>query len=249
MNAFRQKLKEIPLLGRLLKILHYAATGGWKRDPALLIGKEIKQKRAFVLQIGSNDGATGDPVFRLMKKRPAWQGLFVEPVPYLFRRLKKNYGDSPRFRFENSAVNDGREEMFYWVDPRAGKEIPGLPEWWEQLGSFRPGYIQEILGQGISPYIRETVIKGVTLPELVSKHRIDSINVLHVDTEGYEWKILKQLINITIRPRIILFEHKHLSSEDRRAILKFLESEYSVCDLGEDYYCRHCASEKGARNS
>lgn len=238
MNVIRQKLKNIPFLGQTIRTLHYAATAGWTRDPAHLIGKDIKEKKAFVLQIGSNDGISGDPIFKLMQRRPDWEGLFVEPVPYLFQRLKDNYGDSPRFRFINSAVNDGSSQMFYWVDQHAKDEIPGLPEWWEQIGSFRKGYIQEILGPNISGHVRETLIKGITLQELMAKYSVASVDVLHVDTEGYEWKILRQLEGIPLRPRIILFEHKHLSAAEKNEALNVLSLRYRIYDLGVDFYCK-----------
>jgi hypothetical protein len=38
------------------------------------------------------------------------------------------------------------------------------------------------------------------------------------------------------QPRVILFEHKHLSDEDRRASGEFLGSRYVLHDLGEDIF-------------
>lgn len=238
MTFIRQKIKAIPFLGSAARVFHYALTGGWRRDATLLISRDITDDHAFVLQIGSNDGASGDPIFKLMRKHPLWEGLFVEPVPYLFQRLKNNYGSSPRFRFENAAVNDGSREIFYWVDPRAKKEFPGLPEWWEQLGSFRKGYIEKVLGPPIRGYVRETPIRGLTLAALLQKYRIARLDVVHIDVEGRDGELVAQLGRIGFKPRVVLFEHKHLSPADKRAALESLGEEYATRDLGDDYYCR-----------
>ncbi|MBK7697246.1 MAG: FkbM family methyltransferase [Saprospiraceae bacterium] len=42
-----------------------------------------------------------------------------------------------------------------------------------------------------------------------------SIDLLHIDTEGYDWEILKQLRLAKYFPRPIIFEHKHLSPSKR----------------------------------
>ena len=42
------------------------------------------------MQIGSNDGRSGDPLY-LFIRRDAWRGVLIEPVDYVFRQLKKNY--------------------------------------------------------------------------------------------------------------------------------------------------------------
>lgn len=53
----------------------------------LALGKlgEILDNREdlFVVQIGSNDGMTADPLYCILHEHPSWKALLVEPVPYL----------------------------------------------------------------------------------------------------------------------------------------------------------------------
>jgi hypothetical protein len=52
----------------------------------------------------------------LLSQQPDTSGniLLVEPVPRLFNRLKNNYGDDPRFNYENSAINEnGVNQTFF----------------------------------------------------------------------------------------------------------------------------------------
>src|SRR5262245_52875544 len=57
----------------------------------------------FFLQIGSNDGSQLDPL-RFAIRRYRWRGIMVEPVPYVFARLKQNCGSLPGVILENVAV-------------------------------------------------------------------------------------------------------------------------------------------------
>jgi hypothetical protein len=93
-------------------------TAGWKLQPSHWISFLIKESDAQVVQIGSNNGKSGDPIYRIILQRKGWKGLFVEPVPYLFHQLKTNYGNNPRFKFENSVINHGGSVIFIGSIPR-----------------------------------------------------------------------------------------------------------------------------------
>src|SRR5207245_6466419 len=51
-----------------------------------------------VVQIGSNDGVANDPINESLRAR-RWSGVLVEPIPYLFERLRANYEGVPAVRF------------------------------------------------------------------------------------------------------------------------------------------------------
>src|SRR5438093_1498023 len=50
---------------------------------------------AFFIEIGSNDGEHDDHLRPFILSRP-WSGIMVEPVPYVFERLRRNYGGVDR---------------------------------------------------------------------------------------------------------------------------------------------------------
>lgn len=205
-----------------------------KRYPAYWFEKVLGGKNAFLLQIGSNDGKTGDPLYPLLHKNPLWKALFVEPVPYLFERLKNNYPDTSRFSFENAAIGEGQQLNFYWVDPVAKEFLPGLPYWYDQLGSFDKQHIANELQGILIPYIRSLSIETLTLNALFDRHRIEKIDLLHIDTEGHDWKILSQLDQVKWSPTFILFEHNHLPEEEIKASKVALKERYNLFDVGID---------------
>jgi len=237
-------LKSIPLIGRHLVFLHMKYVG-WKFSPARLIEKEIGHRDDIaVVVIGANDGPTADPAFPLLQKHPAWHGTFVEPVPYLFGRLKKNYGDSPRYSFVNAAVSRRTgEEKFYFVSPAARLEIPDLPFWVEQLGSFDRNHIAVPMDGRLGPYITEIAVPTITLDELFVRTAQKRVDLLIIDTEGHDWEILQQLDFEKWRPDVIFFEYCAISEDDRRDALRFLAPHYRILNTGKDYFCKRVAKQ------
>jgi hypothetical protein len=61
----------------------------------------------FFIQVGSHTGQSrGDYVRPKIKK--GWSGVLIEPVKYLFERLKKHYGENPKLILENVAIDTKR---------------------------------------------------------------------------------------------------------------------------------------------
>ncbi len=206
-----------------------------KRYPAYWWDRLLPAEAAFFVQIGSNDGKTGDPIYPLLQKHQNWKALFVEPVPYSFEKLKNNYPDDTRFQFENVAINEGQRMTFYWVDAAAAKlALPDLPYWYDQLGSFDSQHILKHFDGALEPYIRSTDLEGLNLPTLFDRNKVGKIAVLHIDTEGYDWKILAQLDLLRHDPQFILYEKNHLSEEDLQASIRFLKDRYVLFGLGID---------------
>lgn len=225
---------ELPLLGDVSVWLYNRLRGTLDTKAAYWISRLITASEAQFVQIGSNDGKSGaDPLNRLLKTRKKWKALFVEPVPYLFARLRANYGNASRFAFENAAINDGRQATFYWVPESAKAALPNLPAWAEELGSFDRNHIIKHVPE-VEPFIQAEEINGLTLEQLFAKHRLRHIDVLHIDTEGHDYKILSQLDLETIRPAIILFEHLHLAPEEKAASIRFLSGRYELFEWGMD---------------
>ena len=206
------------------------------------IRKAFCKKAVTFLQIGSNDGMTRDPIYQLISRNNGWCGLFVEPVPYLFERLKKNYSsvnNPSRLQFFNGAVNEGVNQIFYFVDEHAKYVIPNLPEWYDQIGSFSKEHIISHMEGILEPFIRYSEIKGISLPELINEFELSQLDLLHIDTEGYDWKILSQLDLGKIQPTVILYEYKHLNDSNIALSIDRLSQKYELFRFKNDFICFH----------
>lgn len=182
---------------------------------------------AFFVQVGSNDGLHGDPIRDLVLSHAGWRGIFIEPVPFLFERLRANYAAADRFVFENVAIGTVHGvRKFYYLSERAAELGRALPVWHDQLGSFDKhhvaacleGWLHPSIADRLGAYIVEDDIACEPLQHVLDRHGVAAIDLIHIDTEGFDYQVLLQVDFRRYRPKAILFEQKHLSAlESRKA--------------------------------
>jgi len=195
---------------------------------------------AFFVQIGANDGEQQDPLRDLVLGHD-WAGIMVEPVPYVFERLRRNYGHLPRIRLENLAVGaqDGVVPFYHLPDTEdAGR--PGLPSWFDALGSLRRDVLtahREFIPD-IEERLVETLVPCVTFDALCERNGVQEIDLLLTDTEGYDYEILKRIDFDRFRPKLIIYESWHLGEGDKPACAAHLAGfGYETLEYGLDTWC------------
>lgn len=213
--------------------------------PSIDVGNFLEQfsighPAANFIQIGSNDGKTGDPIYKLIKDSE-WKGILVEPVPYLFEKLVKNYSfAADRLHFENVAIGKTEGNIdFYYI--RQSDDV-GLPEWYNQLGSFDLSIIMKHIKEipGLEQMIVTASLPTMNLDSLLKKYDYNTLDLLHIDTEGYDFEIIKMIDFGSIRPCIILFEHKHLTTKEYKQCLRLLKNNGYAVYLGKgDTIAKH----------
>lgn len=241
---WRASVKKLPVAGALLESVWRGLTGRRNLTFTLLNSRRLSPA-ACIVKIGANDGSIGDPISQLLARRPGMRCVFVEPVPHLLDRARKNWGDDPRFSYINAAINEGRLAVFYYVDAAAHDELKDLEIDPDQLGSFDRGHIlKHPGGERLAPYIRTLDVQGLSLDALFAQANVTALDVLHVDTEGWDWKILSQLDLNRWTPVFILFEHIHLSPADQAEARARLSPSYDIEPWGTDWLCTRKASVK-----
>jgi len=83
------------------------------------------------------------------------------------------------------------------------------------IASLDRNHLVKHLPAGYDCIIEETSVESVTVKELLNRNQIRQIDLLHIDAEGYDWIILRQFDFNLIRPRIVLFERKHLNKKTK----------------------------------
>ncbi|MDH5694877.1 MAG: FkbM family methyltransferase [Gammaproteobacteria bacterium] len=241
-RALKNTVLEVPWIGAVAQSI-------WRcfKDPYLdPIGRKIadrfsKWQKLTIVQIGANDGTRFDPIHVLLKNRHRWAALFVEPIPMVYEKLVENYGRSSRFKFECSAVSDVAGSFsFYHLSPEARSVARQWHEYFDLVGSLDRAHVVKALAdeaENLDKYILETKVPVITLKMLLDKWGVDQIDVLVVDAEGYDWKIVTQAIEMGLRPEVILFEHSNLNPEEKSDVFRLLESDYHVDDVGIDFLC------------
>lgn len=228
----------LPVLMLFRRARHTPQTKGLKRFRRYCADlPNVAQKPVFV-KVGANDGITRDPCSDILLADTRWKGLLIEPVPYCFDRLRANFQDAQRFSLEQVAIGaPAGEATFYYVDPKARESIPDLPSWFDQLGSFSRSHIVNQLNGVLTPFIVECLVEVRPLTDVLKKNGIRDVHLLHIDTEGHDYEVLKTVDFANHAPVAIFVEHIHLPDTQKREMLDlFRINEYSVYDCGSDYF-------------
>jgi FkbM family methyltransferase len=168
---------------------------------------------ATFIQVGSGDGVSGDPIHSLILQY-RWTGVLIEPVSYVFQRLIQNYSDCPGLEFENCAIAETAGKRDFWFL----RESPSmhLPFWYDQIGTLR----REILMKHVleSPLLKELLLRETvpckSLRDILFLHPQNPLDLLIIDVEGHDHEILKQVDGTDVNPRLVVFERKHLTSDE-----------------------------------
>jgi len=244
LTAARRRVARSDRLNRRLPWRLWAALGAADSlTVAWVLAKRAGRPLKFV-QIGSNDGVIHDPIHQVVRAC-GWSGVLVEPLPPLYKRLVANYDGVPGLAFENAAVGtvDGTSTL-YSVEPR-----PGDPYWIDQIASFDRATIEGHTDK--IPDVRERIVDvpvaALTLPTLVERHDLASVDLLHVDVEGYDYEVLKQIdFASSWAPTFIIYEREHFDRQTDEAARRLLrDAGYHLIDIWPDQFAFRGSPEQG----
>jgi FkbM family methyltransferase len=196
--------------------------------------RPLIQQKCFFVKIGAYDGMTGDPLASIIDSY-GWSGLMVEPVKYIFDALAKNFSGNTSMILENAAIsseNGSRE--FYFLRQ---SDDPHLPPWYNQIGSFYLEHLMKLKEfiPNLEDYLISHSVSCLTFSSLLEKHKISRVDLIHIDTEGYDYEVIKLIDFAVIRPFAILYEHLHLSPNDKEESIEYLRSfQYEILEMDSD---------------
>ena len=168
-------------------------------------------RNVYFVQVGAHCGKNtrgcavgGDPLFDYAT-RCGWRGLALEPFAPVFTRLCRNYAPWPGVRPLRTAVSDFVGSATFVT---GNKETNHLAKTWE-LQRPRPN----------------VTVGVVRLADVWREVDAPSVDVLVVDVEGAEPKVLAGDALPHPQPILILFEHVHLSDDDQQQIDRSLTAQ------------------------
>ena len=148
------------------------------RSQALIRGalKELADRQGgnvTFVNIGANDGLSGDHLREfIIRKR--WRGLLVEPVPFVFDRLRRAYRGVDTVQFEQAAIAAQDGTTPFWFLQKNNTLAPG----YDQIGSFSRDYLLHHAGMfpGLEPFITSMAVPSLTLASLLRKHAMSQLD-------------------------------------------------------------------------
>jgi FkbM family methyltransferase len=179
-----------------------------------------ENKSLFFLQIGANDGMQGDPLRRYITEC-GWRGILVEPQPDVFEKLKANYAPyADQLIFENVAINesDGSAELWRVCanTPDGGHALT--------LSSFNRSLVEKQRRE-LKGRMESIQVPCATPAQLLDKHGAVRLDVLQIDAEGYDYRILSLVDFSRWSPSLIQLEYGHLSRAEFDGAIALLEKQ------------------------
>jgi len=224
-RSLSEALQDYPSVIRPLKSLFLAL-------PPFIRGRQLvhdelkrlalSRSNVFFVQVGANDGAQNDPLSGFIR-RYGWKGILVEPVPLYFEALRANYRGIDGLTFENIAISDSLNSREFWYLEDVGGI---LPDWAKGVGSFFRNQVmaETIPGIEVENYLRSIQVPCRTLPNLLTNHGSPDVNLLVIDTQGFDAEIILQLDFTKWLPNLIVFEHCLLTPACKQRAFDHLES-------------------------
>ena len=174
------------------------------------------------VQIGSNDGVKNDPLREFILKYK-WPGILVEPNAANFKKLTENYSGESTLIFENVGIAEKSATLkFNFIDNIKQEE----PDLYDQVGSFDEStFIKNISGNPELLNRHRTVdVPVITFEELLKKNQFHNVDLIHVDAEGYDFKILKSVDFKKYSPKVVLFESEWLTAFELRELINMFRT-------------------------
>ena len=158
-----------------------------------------------------------DPLYQYIQEYN-WSGILIEPQDGPFQDMKAFYQEQKeRLTFIQCAVSDKSGMAPFYVSSL--DELSSL--------SNDRGEPTRVVSSMIE-------VPCMTLTEIVVKNQVTHIDLLQIDTEGYDCIILLQYDFSIVRPRVISYEHCHCKEEEVRACEAILYREgYQLKGKGE----------------
>ena len=171
----------------------------------LKIDSIINKNNGFFIELGANDGLNQSNTarFEFFKN---WSGILIEPSFEKYIQCIKNRPNSITLNF--ACVDNDYDDEFI-------------------LGDFNGHLMSSVDGKRLNNN-NLVKVKATTLEIILDKYKDSSIEIdlLSLDTEGYELNILKGLNLKKYRPRFLLIE---IYNFDYDNILKYLnDNQYKL---------------------
>ncbi|HEV2551867.1 MAG TPA: FkbM family methyltransferase [Stellaceae bacterium] len=215
--------RRAPAFYRVTRGLYHTPTLAWRNALTYLLPTEEQMLRlvdrsfdeVFFVQIGAHDGKTGDHLRSFVLER-GWKGVLVEPVTAMFQRLVENYAGVPGLTFVQAAIANYDGEVKFW------RSVEDAPQWMGALGSLKREVIERHVKE-FTRYFASDTVPCLTFHTLIRQAGVRRLNVVLIDTEGYDYEILRQIDFPTHRPSLVMYEQRHLSRGDKRAAVDLLK--------------------------
>jgi len=140
------------------------------------------------IDVGAN---IGDWTNLMAKYSPDFdQAILFEPSEVAFKQIKDSFGDINKIELVQAAVADEPGELSFYEEPNSG-----------HTSSLVPGFSADIA--------IERKVRVTTLDSEIEKRSLGVINLLKIDTEGYDLHVLQGTRRLLAKQKIEIIQFEY----------------------------------------
>ncbi|MFC6876102.1 FkbM family methyltransferase [Flavobacterium myungsuense] len=179
-----------------------------------------KNEKFNFIQVGANDGVSFDFLFDFIVLRDS-QGIVIEPVKDYFSELVANYGNFNKIIKINKAVHPFLNRVV--INKISPLAIEKYPDWVKGIASLDPEHHKKTFID--SKHILKEEVDADHLMNIINQHLSNkNLDYLQVDTEGFDYEIIKMIDFNIIKPSIIKYESVNLEIEEQKKLIILLRN-------------------------
>ena len=133
-------------------------------------------------------------------------GLCIEPIKFYLDRLP----NKPNVKKINSAISFdgkvGRDKVYYI--PLETIQKHNMPLWIRGCNSIGDYHYQH-KKNNLQSVVETIDVDTIPLGDIFEQHNVDTLTILKIDTEGYEFEVLIGAKDVLSGISIVLFEHHY----------------------------------------
>jgi FkbM family methyltransferase len=199
-----------------------------------ILENNFPQSKEFkFIQVGANDGVSFDNLYDLVIKRDS-KGIVIEPLIEFYKQLELNYSNFKDIIKINKAVHPTSKEAYiYKVVENA---LNKYPIWVQGCASFDPEHLKK-LNIDSNDISKLTVISDNLMNIYIQNYHFTSVDYFQIDTEGFDFEVLKMIDFKLLKPSIIKYEHTNLNKIDlKKSITLLRKNGYFIFYETEDIF-------------
>ena len=175
-----------------------------KRITSFLIKKKVKVN--IFLDIGSHMGTYTDFINKIY---PNSKSFLFEPQSEIFKKINQKYLKNDNIKVFNLAISDTEKKQNLYLNMH---DLTSTLSDFNEQSSYL-NFKAKLYGTNIKNMCHGTeLVQTITLKKFIMNNNLNKIDLIKIDTEGHEFKVLKGLeekINI-IDNILIEFHHRKL---------------------------------------
>ena len=197
-------------------------------DPSLINYLLSQMKINFFIQVGTGDLEKYiDPFYNFLKDK---KGIVVEANLDYFKKLENYYKNQKMYNCLVDDVSDDKKNLYF---------VNNLENYRDFAHGICSSSKQHLIDHDILPSdISSVEVKTKRLIDILNENKISKLDLIILDIEGMEYKVLLDFFsNSNLNPNII-FEYAHMNTKFLYHLINIMQKRgYEFLFFKNDLFC------------